>query len=112
MLRRLLEAIALACLGACASIGFDYPRAESFALKDTSDTYLGAQIDGLADAHPAGQSGFFPLSDGIDALSARLHTLAYDAPDKGIGSRARPKSSWSQRFAAGFMRLLPIRGQL
>jgi putative cardiolipin synthase len=58
-------------LSGCASVDFDYPKPESSAPTDTGDTYLGKQLVGLADAHP-GKSGFFPMSDGIDALAARL----------------------------------------
>jgi putative cardiolipin synthase len=55
----------------CASIDYDYPREESYALEDTQDTYLGRQLaDDLA-AHP-GESGFYPIIDGIDSLALRL----------------------------------------
>ncbi len=58
--------------GGCASVDFDYPKPESTAFQDTGDTYLGKGLEGFVSAHPDGQSGFFPLSDGIDALAARL----------------------------------------
>jgi len=38
---------------------------------DTEDTFLGQQLVEIANQHP-GESGFFPISDGIDALAARL----------------------------------------
>ena len=47
------------------------PKTVSTAPTDTADTYLGKQLAGIADEHPD-QSGFYPLSDGIDALSVRL----------------------------------------
>ena len=56
----------------CASIDFDYPREESTALIDTTETYLGARVAQLSADRPNDLSGFYPLSDGIDALSARL----------------------------------------
>ncbi len=59
-------------LSACASVDFDYPRAESVALDDTNDTTLGAQIVPAIAALPDGESGFYPIADGIDALAARL----------------------------------------
>jgi len=60
-----------AALYGCASVDFDYPKSESVALTDTADTHLGRQFAGLAADHP-GESGFFPMVDGIDALASRL----------------------------------------
>ena len=60
-----------AALYGCASVDFDYPKLESAALTDTADTSLGKDFAGLAELHP-GESGFFPMSDGIDALASRL----------------------------------------
>jgi putative cardiolipin synthase len=62
----------LAAVPGCASIDFDYPRTESMAIADTGDTYLGAQLATDVSSKPEGQAGFYPLSDGIDALAARL----------------------------------------
>ena len=61
----------IAVLGGCATVDFDYPKPASSAYTDTGDTYLGKQLAGLADQHP-GEAGFYPLSDGIDALASRL----------------------------------------
>jgi len=61
----------ITALQGCATVDFDYPKPETAAQTDTADTYLGKQHAGLADQHP-GKSGFYPLSDGIDALAARL----------------------------------------
>jgi putative cardiolipin synthase len=71
-IKSLLALGALLLLASCASIDFDYPRTESTHIADTGDTYLGKQIVPVAASHPADQSGFYPLSDGIDALAARL----------------------------------------
>ncbi len=68
----LLLILAVASLAGCASVNFDYPKTESHAYQDTGDTHLGKRADPLVAAHPADQSGFFTLTDGIDALSARL----------------------------------------
>lgn len=38
---------------------------------DLEDTYLRRRLHGLADQHP-GESGFYPLTLGVDALAARL----------------------------------------
>ena len=65
-------ALALCLLSGCASIDFDYPRTASSAIVDTQDTPLGqslAEFDGIKSDD---ESGFYPLSDGIDALGVRL----------------------------------------
>ena len=59
-------------LAGCASIDFDYPRIESTAPTDTDDTFLGSQLTELVESKPEAESGFYPLLDGIDALTARL----------------------------------------
>jgi putative cardiolipin synthase len=65
----LITVFALLC--GCATVDFDYPKPMTNALSATDDTYLGKQLGGLAEQHP-GEAGFYPLSDGIDALAARL----------------------------------------
>jgi len=55
----------------CASIDYDHPRDDSYALEDTQDTYLGRQLSDDVAAHP-GQSAFYPIVDGIDSLALRL----------------------------------------
>jgi hypothetical protein len=61
-------ATTLAFMFGCASVDFDMPKTVTAAPTpaETADTYLGKQLVGLAEEHPD-QSGFFPLSDGIDA---------------------------------------------
>ncbi len=84
--RAAILAVSLLLLtGGCASVDFDYPKPESAALRDTGDTYLGKRIEGVAAAHPDGQSGFFVLSDGIDALAARL--LMADRAERSIDAQ-------------------------
>ena len=61
----------IALLSGCATVDFDYPKPESTAYTDTGDTYLGKQLVGLAEQHP-GEAGFYPMTDGIDALASRL----------------------------------------
>lgn len=58
-------------LGGCARLPTDYPRTSSQALEDTDDTTLARMIAPTRDAHPE-MAGFYLLSDGIDALAARL----------------------------------------
>jgi putative cardiolipin synthase len=69
--RLVILATALAFVSGCASVDFDMPKSVSTAPTDTADTYLGKRLVGLAEEHPD-QAGFYPLSDGIDALSIRL----------------------------------------
>ena len=71
MIRRICLVLIIAVLSGCASVDFDAPKSVSYVLTDTDDTYLGRQLAGMADRH-AGESGFYPISDGIDALAARL----------------------------------------
>lgn len=71
LIPRYFVVLTLATLAGCATVDFDYPKPESHVLTDTDDTYLGRQLVGLAGEHP-GMAGFYPLSDGIDALAARL----------------------------------------
>jgi len=67
-----IAAIAMLFVAGCASIDFDYPRSESYHLTDTADTNLGEQIAPVVANQPPDLSGFYPMSDGIDALAARL----------------------------------------
>ena len=65
--------IMLGLLYGCASVPFDAPKPASYAFDQeaTTDTYIGRRITPLVAAHP-GQSGFHLLTDGIEALAARL----------------------------------------
>ena len=55
----------------CATIDFDYPKSESYVIADTDDTHLGRGVADFVAAHP-GESGFYPVYSGIDALAVRL----------------------------------------
>lgn len=70
--RNLVFAFCAATISACASVDFDYPRNESTALTDTDDTWVAKQLADLKAELPEGHSAFFPLENGIDALSSRL----------------------------------------
>jgi putative cardiolipin synthase len=59
-------------LTGCASIDFDYPRTPSTAVSVVDDTHYGSMVAKASASKPAGQSGFYALQDGIDALTARL----------------------------------------
>ena len=63
---------ALLTLGSgCATVDFDAEKSESYALTDTDDTYLGKFVSQF-DHHPSHYSGFYIVTDGIDALAIRL----------------------------------------
>jgi putative cardiolipin synthase len=72
MRKALVAFIALVFIAGCASIDYDYPRSESSFIPNTEDTYLARQIGPGVAKMPPDQSGFLPLSDGVDALAARL----------------------------------------
>lgn len=72
ILRTSLIVLLLISAAGCATIDYDYPRQESYFLPDTSDTSLGKRIEPEVAGRPAGQSGFYPIVDGVDALTARL----------------------------------------
>ena len=61
----------LTVLVACASVDFDYPKTESTAVENTDNTFASREFSELVAAHP-GESGFWLLFDGIDALALRL----------------------------------------
>ena len=55
----------------CTTVPFDEPKPYSKSFSDTSDTRLGKEISRWVDARD-GLSGFYPLSNGMDALGVRL----------------------------------------
>lgn len=69
---RLASLLAAALLMAgCASLPPQDGRAASYAVTDTAGTLLGRTMAPMLSAHP-GQSAFYPLASGPDALVARL----------------------------------------
>jgi putative cardiolipin synthase len=71
-------------LAACATAPFDYPKNYSEALVDTDNTSLGKEVAEWTGAHP-GQSGFYPLIEGLDALGVRLAMI--DAAERTIDAQ-------------------------
>jgi len=69
-LKSILLCALLLLLAACASLPENYAREESWKL-DASDTQLAQFFDQAIAANP-GESGAFPLGDGIEALAARV----------------------------------------
>ncbi len=64
----------LAILSACSSISFDQPKSITSVYPDTQDTNFGKILGSWNEGHP-GENGFYPLSDGMDALGARLRLI-------------------------------------
>lgn len=71
MWRGLIVATLALAFSGCASLPDNVARNESHAVQDTAATILGRQSQAELLAHP-GQSGFRPLSSGVDALLARV----------------------------------------
>ncbi len=63
--------LAIALFSGCATVPFDQPRTHSEVIKDTSNTQLGREVSKWSAEH-GGLSGIYPLSQGMDALGARL----------------------------------------
>ena len=55
----------------CATVPLDDDKPHSVFIVDLGDTHYGRLADGWVDIHD-GQSGFFPLAQGMDSLGARL----------------------------------------
>ena len=60
-----------AFLSSCASLPTDYTKESSTVILDTDSTSLGKKTRTMVAAHPD-ESGFYVLSDGNEALAARL----------------------------------------
>lgn len=82
MFKALLIFLFLSLLHACASTShLDYPRVASTAFDNTQDTKLGQKIVPLTAQYP-GKSAFYLLSNGVEALAARL--LLADSAERSI----------------------------
>lgn len=82
---RVLAALLLTLLiTGCATAPLDFPKNDSYALAGTGDTHLGVEVTEWVARHP-GQSGFYPLSDGLDALGARLALI--DVAERSIDAQ-------------------------
>jgi len=73
--------LAVGLFAGCATVPFDKPKSSSVAIIDTADTVLGKGVAEWTEQHE-GQSGFYPLSQGMDALGARLRLA--ERATKGI----------------------------
>ena len=58
-------------MAGCATVSFDRPKPASTAITDTADTPIGQYAASIKTLHN-GNSGFYPLWEGMDALGVRL----------------------------------------
>jgi putative cardiolipin synthase len=58
----------------CTSVPFDYPKEPSVAFAPSSDSRIARDTEAWVYAND-GSSGFVPLTDGMDALGARLRMM-------------------------------------
>ncbi len=66
--------VLLTLLAGCATVPFDFPREESRAIPPDETTRLGQAVAKRNKSH-GNESGFYGLSDGLDALGARLRLI-------------------------------------
>ena len=87
VIRICLLTLTAAFIAGCASIDFDQPKADSRALAptETADTALGQTMHRFHGVHNAGESGFYVVNDGIDALAIRL--LMADRAERTIDAQ-------------------------
>ncbi len=69
--RILLLLLSAAAFSGCATVSFDEPKSYSETITDTADTQLGEGVSRWTDTHGE-LSGFYPLTQGMDALGVRL----------------------------------------
>ena len=81
---RLIGVALVIALGACASLPENTGRTESYAYEDTQETALSLAYDSLSQGH-TGESGFYYLSNGLDAFVARA-SLA-DVAERSIDTQ-------------------------
>jgi putative cardiolipin synthase len=82
--RTLSVVLALTLASGCASLPTGYEKTATAALTGTADTSLGAAVSRWTAEHD-GQSGFYPLPAGLDALGARLALI--DRAERSIDAQ-------------------------
>jgi len=71
LFRFLLLLLCAAVITGCATVSFNEPKSYSEAITETADTHLGKGVSEWVEVH-GGLSGFYPLTQGMDALGVRL----------------------------------------
>lgn len=80
-----LAILFLLSLGACSTISFEGPKVASYTLADNEDTLFGGILAQWVAQHPGGESSFYPLGGGMDALGARLRLI--EGAEKSIDAQ-------------------------
>ncbi len=62
----------LLMMSGCATVDFDYPKETSTARTDTDSTFIGQAVNRLSEGKPVDESGFYLMTDGVDALATRF----------------------------------------
>jgi putative cardiolipin synthase len=77
--------LAVAILSGCATVPLDNPKTYSEVMANTADTTLGRDVARWMQTHD-GLSGFYPLSQGLDALGVRLQLddIFTKTPDRSL----------------------------
>ena len=70
---RLFRVVVFTLLAGCGTVPFDFPKEDSRAIPPNDTTRLGQAI--AARSSHANESSFYGLTDGLDALGARLREL-------------------------------------
>ena len=104
-LHSIMGLVPISLLSACTStpVPFDAPKTASYAYEDTSGTRLGQNVARAAATRP-GQSGFYLLNDGIEALAVRL--LLSERAERSIDAQyyLLHNDITGQLFAAALLR--------
>ncbi len=66
--------VLLTLLTACTTVPFDFPKSESRAISPSENSRLGQAVAERSKSN-VNESGFYALSDGMDALGARLRLI-------------------------------------
>jgi putative cardiolipin synthase len=66
-----MQMLLLAALSGCASVDFDYPKSDSRVLQNTDQGNAAKLFSKQVAEHP-GESGFYPIYEGVDSLALRL----------------------------------------
>ena len=78
----LVAMTALLMNGGCTNLPKNVQRIESRAFTTTETTLIGAHIKETLQSHPETKTGFYPLSNGLDAMATRLALI--NAAQKSI----------------------------
>lgn len=87
-MRQVFSLVLVTCMAAivvgCASAPLDYPKQDSFAIEEVSETLQGIEALEWVDGNPEAD-GFYPLMEGFDAFGARL--LLMDLAEKTLDAQ-------------------------